>query len=345
MNINTNNPQTIADLAYVAIALNTKKFIKYETAVLLNKDPEDLHQMRVGLRRLRSVIVGFQPVLEIPQICNQKNIGKIAQTLSKKRDLDILTDHIKEEYYHNLPEEEKTITDQLINTLEKEKKEQLILIKETLTSKKYQKIKQSLKKWLDTPKFSLVGNQPIEKISLNLILPQVSTFLVAQGWYIGLETLKNKEQELILDHHLSGKKVNLLLKKNETIFHQLRKEAKKTRYQMEFFSNVYGQKYQEYLEFVTIVQDNLGDIQDIMVLIATLKKIIGKKWSTKLPTFTRLITENQYQQWLIWQNQQKLYLQQTNQPDFLLKTFSTNVSPHQAKSSPNLSSPPSTDSD
>jgi len=106
---------------------------------------------------------------------------------------------------------------------------------------------------------------------------------------------------------------------------------------MEFFSNVYGQKYQEYLEFVTIVQDNLGEIQDIMVLITTIKKIIGKKWSTKLPTFTRLITENQYQQWLMWQNLQKQYLQQTNQPDFLLKTLSTNVFPHQEKSSPSLS--------
>jgi len=98
MNINTKNPQTIADLAYVAIARNTKKFIKYETAVLSDKDPEDLHQMRVGLRRLRSIIVGFQPVLKISRTCNQKNIGKIARTLGKKRDLDILIDNIKEEY-------------------------------------------------------------------------------------------------------------------------------------------------------------------------------------------------------------------------------------------------------
>ena len=85
MDINTRSPQTFADYAYSAIALSTKKIIKNEKGVLADEDPEYVHQMRVGLRKLRSVLIGFSPALDLPKIVEEKSIGKIAQILGKKK--------------------------------------------------------------------------------------------------------------------------------------------------------------------------------------------------------------------------------------------------------------------
>jgi CHAD domain-containing protein len=50
---------TIAELAHQAIANHSRQIFKHEAGVILDKDPEDLHQMRVGTRRLQSAIAAL----------------------------------------------------------------------------------------------------------------------------------------------------------------------------------------------------------------------------------------------------------------------------------------------
>jgi CHAD domain-containing protein len=58
----------------LAIEKHFKKTIKYEKDVLQDQDPENLHQMRVGMRRLRSAATGFSPALALPKPAQeQKN--------------------------------------------------------------------------------------------------------------------------------------------------------------------------------------------------------------------------------------------------------------------------------
>ena len=63
------NPQTqtLGYWAVEAIQKHLEKVISHESEVLKDDNPEELHQMRVGMRRLRSAIVGFAPVLELPE--------------------------------------------------------------------------------------------------------------------------------------------------------------------------------------------------------------------------------------------------------------------------------------
>ncbi|MDY7014654.1 MAG: CHAD domain-containing protein, partial [Cyanobacteriota bacterium] len=58
-----NKPKTFGDWARVAIAKHSRKMLEHEADVLKDKDPEELHQMRVGMRRLRSAIAGFSTAL------------------------------------------------------------------------------------------------------------------------------------------------------------------------------------------------------------------------------------------------------------------------------------------
>ena len=48
--------ETLGHYAYRIIQKNFKKIVKYEKAVSDDTDPEPLHQMRVGMRRLRSAL-------------------------------------------------------------------------------------------------------------------------------------------------------------------------------------------------------------------------------------------------------------------------------------------------
>ena len=67
--------KTLGDWAYIAIAKHYKKILKHESKVLKDNNPEQLHQMRVGMRRLRSAIAGFAPALNLPISASEKKFG------------------------------------------------------------------------------------------------------------------------------------------------------------------------------------------------------------------------------------------------------------------------------
>ena len=87
--------KTLEDWAFLAIEKHFQKVIKYEADVLEDVNPEDLHQMRVGVRRLRSAITGFAPALELPKPVQEKKIGKIGHKLGTLRDLDVLREALE----------------------------------------------------------------------------------------------------------------------------------------------------------------------------------------------------------------------------------------------------------
>lgn len=306
MNIDINKNQTFADFAYGAIALSTKKINKNERGVILGEDAEYIHQMRVGLRKLRSVLIGFSPAMKLPKIVEEKKIGKIARILGKKRDNDVLKENLIKYYYHFLNESEQKLCDQFIEHLDKQNKDSHQNIINTLKGKEYQKIKSSLKKWLKEPQFNLIAYQPIEEVANHLIMPQISKMLLQSGWFVGIE--RDDHQKIMIKEDYSLDQVKDLLKYHEESIHDLRKEAKKTRYQMELLSKCYGKSYDDYLQLIVQVQEILGNIQDNSVLTNRIKNIFGKNWQKKMTNLDILINTNQRQEWLNWQKVQRLFL-------------------------------------
>ncbi len=71
------NPRakTVADWAYIGIDKHFHKVLKHEAGVLLDQDTEELHQIRVGMRRLRSTLTGFAPALTMPKYKNKTRDG------------------------------------------------------------------------------------------------------------------------------------------------------------------------------------------------------------------------------------------------------------------------------
>ncbi|WP_250121713.1 CHAD domain-containing protein [Chroococcidiopsis sp. CCMEE 29] len=305
MKVHTQNKtSTLGDWAALALDKHFHKVLKHEDDVLKDKDPEALHQMRVGMRRLRSAITGFTPALDLPKLAQEKRIGKIAHTLGTLRDLDVLGAALQNQYKPALPAEEQEYLENALDYLNKQRRQASAQVKDTLEHKRYQSFKQSLKQWLKQPIYQEVAQMPIEQVLPDLLLPEVSKLLLHPGWLVGTD-IKQGEIEVLEE---SPEKVEQLLADQGEVLHSLRKATKRIRYQMEVFSDFYGSSYQAYLNDMKTIQEILGQIQDSFVLAEFLTAALQSKIKNSLPTLAHQLAQTRYPAWQKWQTLQQRYL-------------------------------------
>ena len=314
-------PTTLGDWASLAIKKHSDKVIKHEADVLEDRKPEDLHQMRVGMRRLRSAITGFAPALLLPKPAQEKKIGKIAQRLGTLRDLDVLREALENYYKPALPSEEQKSLQTAVVQLEKQRRQALEQVKETLERERYQSLKQSLQKWLKQPNYQEIAQMPIQEVLPDLLLPEVSKLLLHPGWLVGTEA---KEGEIHILKELAPEIVEQKLAAQGPILHSLRKETKRIRYQMEVFSEFYGESYNAYLEDVKAIQGILGQIQDSFVLAEFLKNALKSNIKTVLPTLASQLAQTSYEAWQQWQPLQQRFLNSETRQGFHLAILQPN---------------------
>lgn len=295
---------TLGDWASLAIKKHLNKIIKHEDDVLADRSPEALHQMRVGMRRLRSAITGFAPALDLPKPAREKKIGDIARTLGSLRDLDVLREALQNQYKPKLPAKEKKELETALNHLDKQRRQALAEVKKTLENEPYQSLKQSLKKWLKQPQFLEIAQMPIEEVLPDLLLPEVSKLLLHPGWLVGTEI----KQGEISHPELAPEIVEQQLAEKGILLHSLRKETKRIRYQMEVFEDFYSGSYEAYLKDMKSVQEILGQIQDSFVLSEFMTNALQSEMKKSLPTLAEQLSQKSYQAWLQWQTLQRRYL-------------------------------------
>jgi CHAD domain-containing protein len=297
--------QTLGDAAAHAIEKYFRKTLAHETEVLKDKDPEELHQMRVGLRRLRSAVTGFAPVLDLPKEAQEQKIGKVGRILGTLRDLDVMLESLQNRYYPNLPIDEQEVLDKVLLNLLKRRHRALKEVRAILEHKSYQLLKKSIEDWLDKPKFMAIEHLPIAEVLPDLLLPQVSEFFLHPAWLVGTQ-YKNGKVKICGD--LNAEAVELKLAAEGTILHDLRKQAKRVRYLMNLFGDFYGESYETYVEDVKAIQECLGEIQDSEVLGEFLTDFVESDLKKELPKLAGLLVENRYAAWVKWQDVQRRYL-------------------------------------
>ncbi len=297
---------TLQEWAKIAIAKHSHKMLKYEAGVIQDKDPEDLHQMRVGLRRLRSAIAGFAVALDLPETVSERIIGKIGRSLGKLRDLDVLLATLAHDYQPLLPKAEQKKLAQVIKTLHKQRKKELKKVRATLNSKLYLNLTQGLQAWLEKPRYQMIGEFSVYPVLPDLLLPQISQLLLHPGWLVGVQL---KEGAAHLTESLDQETFKELLEEYEPILHDLRKSAKKTRYNLELFSDFYGETYNYYVKQIEQIQEILGQIQDCYVLREVLEKILKSAIAEQMPELAAIFAETRYKKWQEWQVLQEEFLE------------------------------------
>ncbi len=298
--------ENLGQYAYSAIQKHFKKTLKWETEVKKDKDPEALHQMRVGMRRLRTAVSRFAPAVDLPKVVSDKNVGKIARRLGNLRDLDVLKETLENFCQPDIPKKERQSLRTALDALGKQREDALIDVRSTLKDGRYKAIKQSLKDWLDEPSYQPLASLPMQEVLPDLLLPEVSHFLLHPGWLVGTQV---KESEIVVLRDWEAEKVEQELATNGKILHSLRKQAKRIRYQMELFTDLYGETYTTYVAELKSIQDILGSIQDSTVLGEWLADVFESDFHAQLPTIATKVAENRYQMWQQWQPLQERYLQ------------------------------------
>lgn len=306
-------PETFGDWAVIAIAKHYHKTLKHEPEVLKDRDPEELHQMRVGMRRLRSAVSAFSLAINLPEAADEKKIGQIAKVLGKLRDIDVLKEALETEYQPHLPSAEAKILDRALKQLQKERKTTLKKVRKILETKNYQEFKQQLQDWLEKPDFQDLAGITIETILPDLLLPQIAQLMIHPGWLVGtiweagtIKAIANPSSETIKQ---------LLEVKGEAV-HDLRKQAKRIRYNMALFVQFYGDAYNHYLEQVKAIQEVLGQIQDCQVLSDFLQEALGTDLDRQLPILTELFQKTRDRKWLEWQILQQQFFDPQHRQEF-----------------------------
>lgn len=322
----TLDSKTFGYWASLAIQKYFQKIIKHEADVIKDKDPEALHQMRVGMRRLRTAVTSLAPALDLPKAAQEKKIAKVARKLGQLRDLDVLQDVLEHHYLPTLPNSEQEILKKVLRTIGKQRQKSLEQVQATLKQQRYQKLKRAFQDWLEIPTYGELAEISIHDLLPELLLPSVSKLFLDSAWLIGV-TLAAAKIEVPIP--LNSEMVVHLLNDHGDSLHILRKQAKRVRYQMELFTDFYRFEYRGYVEDIKAIQSILGRIQDSFVLAAFLTDTLKLKMTVELPTLAAQLMADRSQAWQEWRTIQQRYLNFQTRRDFYQEILQTVYSPAQ----------------
>lgn len=296
--------QTFGTLAQSAIAKYLKQATSYEAGVLADTDPEDLHQMRVGLRRLRTALQVFEAGIVLPKAGREPRVAKIGRRLGHLRDLDVIGDTLRQQYLPHLPEGEQGDLLVVIDHLAQARQQAFKDVKKLLASDGYYAMRQALRDWAKKPNYQPLGHCPATTVIPDVVLPLVSDLWLHPGWWVGAK---------ITDHgpavrpRLSMAAADALIAKDGYLLHSLRKQIKRVRYQLRVVAPLYGNALEADLERLSAMQDTLGHLQDSVVLedfMAQAKPDAHRQ----MPTLRERLAQSRHQSWRQWQTYQTHYL-------------------------------------
>lgn len=274
---------TLADYAHHALAQHSRKVGKHAHTL---KDanhpdqPEAIHQIRVGLRRLRTALEVFGFALDLPDALSIKRVKKFAASLGQVRDLDVLHQHLQVDLRPSLPPVEVEILEQtLLPKLQRQRAKLWQEAQKLLNSDKYARFDQVVQTWLAQPQYQPIGQFPMLAVAPDLLLPLVSRLLLHPGWLIELpQTLDDWDA-----------------------LHDLRKQIKRTRYQMELCQDLYPSDYAQQVKVWAQLQDLLGLVQDQVVLASWLDKTLKQPLNQTLPILADQLWVQTQALWQEWQ--------------------------------------------
>ncbi len=308
----SNQPQsttvTLGDFANGVVYRQVKKALAPRKQVLQDTQPEALHQMRVGYRRIQSAVAMFDGVLKLPKATTLDQVGEAIRRLGRVRDLDVLqqwlTQHLPAEH---LSEAEAQALATVQKQLAKVRKRQFNRLRKHLKSDDYKTLTERLKRWATEPQHQPTALMPLSLVLPDLVLTQLSNILQHPAWLVGTRTNKAGLPKPI--QRMSLARINACLVEEGGHLHDLRKQVKRLRYELEFLaSTALGQPLTEHITALRQLQSTLGTLQDETVLSRLLETSLGNDWTSQLPTLAKALDKERRQAWKDWQKQQTQYL-------------------------------------
>ncbi len=231
---------TTGELAQELISQQLTRLERLRPEVLEGNDPEALHQFRVSLRRLRSLLGQFSPALELPPRLSRARIAALARATGSCRDADVLREHLEQRLLPRLAPEKRKACTPLLRALKRQRHEAMKELQTELGSERAQKLLRRLDRWCREPRYSRLGQLPLEGWLREWLQACSGGCFLHAGWFAA----DPSDGEL----------------------HELRKRIKEVRYGLEALRDWLGEAGEGWIGDLRRAQSCLGDLHDLEVL-------------------------------------------------------------------------------
>jgi CHAD domain-containing protein len=239
------------------------EMLAHEQGTMLGEDIEELHDMRVATRRMRSAFDVFSEYYNSKSIRKYlRGLKNTGRALGPVRDLDVFMEKA-ERFIKEGPPERREGLAPLLDTWLTERETARGKMIDYLNSDDYNQFRSEFNVFLNTPGMGIRDPQDgSDQLSL---VQHAAPILI----YTQLASVRNYDATI----------------NNATIeqMHALRIEFKKFRYTVEFFKEVLGEEYSHLIADIKIMQDHLGDLNDADVACQILGDFISK-WEVQQMT-------------------------------------------------------------
>lgn len=225
-----------------------------EPATRLGDHPEGVHQMRVALRRLRSALRVFRPILPPDQYqWLDEETRWLTQSLGDARDLDVFEDEIVGPVAAAFPGEPAFAV--LLARLAARRRRARAAAREAIGSGRFTRLLLDIRAWMAARAWR---NQPVSETASRLFQP-------ITGLATPLLSARFKKVRK------SGRRFAELTPAER---HKLRIAVKKLRYATDFFSSLYGRKrVRAFISALQKLQDGLGYMNDVTVARTLIERL------------------------------------------------------------------------
>jgi CHAD domain-containing protein len=255
---------TIGDVVQAAIANALTRIVGHDPGVRLGDDPEDVHQARVGTRRLRSDLRTFRPRLDPEWVAGlREEAGWFAGLLGDVRDVEVLMERL-EHQAATLPKEDGEAAAPVIARLGRERESARERLLEAMDGSRYVALLDRLTEAAQEPRFADPGADGGKAAGPGQRAADALPPLVSRPWR-RLNKAVRALPETPADQEL----------------HAVRILAKHTRYAAEAAAGVIGKPATAFAKQIAAVQTVLGDHQDACVTEGWLRRAAGKTRSTR----------------------------------------------------------------
>ena len=246
-----------ADYAYAWLREQWAAFLRHAPGTRIGEDIEALHQMRVSTRRLRATIRVFDAVLPASFEGFRDELQWVGHELGAVRDLDVQIAGLEELRAASAWEDAAALRP-LIDVIDGERRVERVRLIELMDSPRYD---------------ALVAG-------LSAALRQGPPFgSPASEVHAYAEPILEKRFKRV---SRDGKRLTNDSPAAE--YHDLRIRAKRLRYSLEVFGELYGKPAERMASALKTLQDMLGDHQDAEVGIARLHAIVASHGHELPPT-------------------------------------------------------------
>ncbi|MCR6632464.1 MAG: CHAD domain-containing protein [Magnetospirillum sp.] len=234
--------------AFRAVARNClHHLLANERALLAHGDGEAVHQMRVALRRLRSALKVFRPLVDGPQLnALKEEVRWLLDLLGPARDAEVFLAEIIDPVVKGLPD--RTGLSTLRDHWRAERQADLEAARQAVENRRFTLLLLDLGAWVEAGDWSSDAALPGFAHRNDALGP------FARGV---LDRLARKL------HKAGGRHLAALAPPD---LHQVRIHGKRLRYAGEFFAPLHAKsEAKAYLGALADLQDRLGEINDIAV--------------------------------------------------------------------------------